>query len=385
MPVWPTRSDIDTVDLPLYACLKGRYWGQKALNVNIWIYFLIGAISPTVREKGLTGMLKRTGYAIFWAVVMLLPALLALWLTQNAREQTYFGDPIRYTQHEVPKGEADSILKRLGYDNMTGNFARREVPRVFLSRLPENLPDIKSIEQRKQLFSAILLPLILRVNELILGERERLILLKEKVAAGERLAGLEHMWLRQLADKYRVKRDGPVDGPEFAVLMRRVNIIPPSLALAQAAIESGWGTSRFAQTGNALYGQWTWNDDDDAGIVPEGREEGKTHRIKAFDYLIHSVESYANNLNRHPAYRSFRGAREQAILLNVPISGRALAETLVAYSQRREAYVEELQSMISVNDWSPLDETELQAPANFLTVQGIANVVPAAGGNAPGE
>ncbi len=330
-------------------------------------------------------MFKRVNYAFLGLLGLLMPALLALWLTGGAKREIYFGDPIRYTQHQVPDGEADKILQRLGYSNMTDDLRKSDVPRVFLNRLPGNLPDIESVDQRKQLFTGILLPLILRVNELILDERERLLALNDKMERGEDPERLERLWLFQLAEKYRVKIDGALDGQEFAILKRRVNIIPPSLAMAQAAIESGWGTSRFAQQGNALYGQWVWGEDDDGGIVPEDRGEGKRHKIKAFDYLIHSVEGYAANLNRHPAYAGFRRARETAANQNRPISGRVLAETLIAYSARRQEYVAELQSIIQANQWSYLDGAELKPPANFTSVAGIAGLVPAAGGNAPGE
>lgn len=168
------------------------------------------------------------------------------------------------------------------------------------------------------------------------------------------LSDIETQWLNSISSRYKLP------AVDFQLLLKRVDVIPPSLALAQAAIESGWGTSRFAMLANALYGQWTWSDNDAAGLTPLGREAGEKHRIKSFSYLIQSVEAYALNLNSHSAYADFRLARAQAHAEGQQISGKNLAPSLLAYSTRREAYVKDLENIIRINQLSTLDEARLQ-------------------------
>ena len=140
-------------------------------------------------------------------------------------------------------------------------------------------------------------------------------------------------------------------------LLRRVDVIPVSLAIAQAAEESGWGTSRFAQTGNALFGQWTVASD--IGIVPEDREDGMTHKIKAFDNLAQSVAAYMRNLNTHRAYREFRQKRQGQRQWGEALDGHALASTLLRYSQRGDKYVKSIRTIMNANGLRELDGAHL--------------------------
>jgi len=130
-----------------------------------------------------------------------------------------------------------------------------------------------------------------------------------------------------------------------------------SLAMAQAAIESGWGTSRFAIHGNAIFGQWTTAGG--RGLVPTGREEGKTHKVRAFDRLSDSVNAYILNLNTHRAYRGLRELRQEARKDGKRPNGLVLAAGLEPYSERGEEYVELLRSLIRVNRLTPLDDAVL--------------------------
>lgn len=139
--------------------------------------------------------------------------------------------------------------------------------------------------------------------------------------------------------------------------MQRVDIIPPSLALAQAAKESGWGTSRFARNGNALFGQWTW--DEDQGMEPKDRPEGTDHLVREFDTLLDSVEAYMLNLNRHRAYRELRSLRAGMRKRGEPIDGISLAGGLESYSELGMEYVERIRSMIDLNQLLALDNAEL--------------------------
>ena len=230
-----------------------------------------------------------------------------------------------------------------------------EVPRLFLTSLPPDLAALPAVEDRKAAFIKALLPLILSVNEGILEDRERASGLIDRLHAGKRLGQADGLWLETLMDTYGAKPG------EFDALMLKIDVVPPSLALAQAIEESGWGTSRFAKLGNAIFGQWTFAKG--KGIVPLGRSEGKTHEIKAFGHLQDSVANYVANLNRHAAYRGFRELRGEMREDGAGFDGDALAETLKSYSQRGDAYVRSIQEIIRFNDLDGLDGAKLRGPA----------------------
>jgi Bax protein len=223
---------------------------------------------------------------------------------------------------------------------------------VFLASIPADLPRIRLAEQRKIMFIQTALPLILHVNEVILHDRERIKALRAQIRAGETLDDYDREWLESKADEYGL------DTVDFDRLLRRVDIIPPSLALAQSAEESGWGTSRFAQEGNALFGQRVWKPHR-KGIVPEERPEGEQFRVRAFDHLIDGVKSYAQNLNIHRAYDAFRSKRAALRREGAPLDGGALAGTLEAYSERGADYVGTLMTIIRVNGLALFDGARL--------------------------
>jgi Bax protein len=145
-----------------------------------------------------------------------------------------------------------------------------------------------------------------------------------------------------------------------------VDAVPPSLALAQAAVESGWSTSRFAVQGNALFGQWTWGAD---GITPqEQRGEMGDYKIRRFDSPEASIAAYMHNLNTHRSYRGFRAERARLRAEGVPPGGSMLAHTLTSYSEKGEEYTEMLLSVIRVNQLPPADETRLRDMRPVLLV-----------------
>jgi Bax protein len=147
-----------------------------------------------------------------------------------------------------------------------------------------------------------------------------------------------------------------------------MDIIPPSLALAQSAEESGWGTSRFARQGNALFGQWTW--DRSQGIRPSAAAASATHAIRRFPTLLAAVRAYARNLNTHRAYASFRLERERLRQQSQPISGFRLATTLTRYSERGGAYVRSLHAIMRGNDLARFDQARLSpAPVEMASVE----------------
>lgn len=244
---------------------------------------------------------------------------------------------------------ADSF-ERMGYhlDRIRGGETR--VPRVFLAKLPDDMPSLQQVELRKTVFFKTMLPLVLKENERILNDRRRLYRLRTELRLGHTLDPVDRLWLSVMADRYETEDNN------FEELLRRVDAVPPSLALAQAAEESGWGTSRFAQHGNALFGQWTFKG---KGLVPEDREDGKTHKVKKFDSLAQSVAAYIHNLNTHDAYVALRAKRATFRRVGAPLSGEILAKTLTKYSERGEDYVSTILTIMSANELKPLDDARL--------------------------
>lgn len=243
-----------------------------------------------------------------------------------------------------------AIFERIGY-RLEDVRRHGEVPRLFLASLPIDLPDIAVADQRKRVFLRTTLPLILHVNELILSERRRLIALRLRVQAGGALSEVDRASVTALAERY----DAPPG--DFDRLLARVDIIPASLALAQAAEESGWGTSRFAQKGKALFGQRTFKGR--KGLTPKLRDKGKTYRVRAFDHLIDGVKSYVHNLNIHPAYKNFRRNRSAMRRAGTEPQGIRLAESLLKYSERGAAYVRSIKTIIRSNRLTQLDKARL--------------------------
>ena len=164
---------------------------------------------------------------------------------------------------------------------------------IYFTQFPRDLDNLQSVQLKKETFIKIVLPLIVAENEKILDDREKLKILSVKKFTSD----LEKQWLRQKLLEYKVKK------ANLDELMLKMDMIPVSIALAQAAKESGWGTSRFALEGNAIFGQWTW---DGQGIAPLQRDGDKNHKILKFPILRASVKAYKNNLNTHKSYSKFR-------------------------------------------------------------------------------
>ncbi len=226
------------------------------------------------------------------------------------------------------------------------------VPRVFLASIPEGLADVPETEIRKGLFYKSVLPLVLQVNNEIREKRERLKTLAKIIKSGEKPSAVDRLWLAAMSERYNVERN------DIASLLIKVDVVPPSLALAQAAKESGWGSSRFTREGNALFGQWTFAK---GNLVPSDRDEGKTHMVKRFDSLIDSVRAYVRNLNTHRAYRDYRKLRAELKRKDKPMDGRILAGTLRHYSELGMEYVNAIRSMIRFDRLNRFDDARLDA------------------------
>lgn len=232
---------------------------------------------------------------------------------------------------------------------------RAAVPRVFVAALPGALSTLNATDARKDLFVMTLLPLVLDENERIAAARARLMDIAYHMDAGVELATQDMEWLAELAADYGVELSAANAVEE---LIRRVDRVPPSLALAQAAEESGWGTSRFARKGNAVFGQRTWSQG--AGIVPRQRAAGERHEVRTFGTLGQSIAAYMRNLNTHPAYATLRRVRATMHRDGRPLSGYALAVTLQRYSERGVEYTKTVRRIIRANRFGDFDDARLR-------------------------
>jgi Bax protein len=205
--------------------------------------------------------------------------------------------------------------------------------------------------ERKRIFFKTVLPLVLKANDEILKQRKRLLRIQAENTKISKLRAADRLWLAALSERYGVSRNN------LSEMIRRADIIPPSLALAQAAEESGWGTSRFALEGNALFGQWTF--DQKGGLVPKKRDKGKAHRVRAFTSLMDAVRAYVRNLNTHRAYRQFRRERQALRRAGRHLTGSDLTRTLTSYSERGNKYVRTIQLIIDSNQLQNLDKARL--------------------------
>ena len=238
-----------------------------------------------------------------------------------------------------------NLFKDVDY-TLSNVRAEKLVKPIYFTQFPRDLESIQSTKLKKETFIQIVLPLVVAENERILEDREKLKLLNDKKYTTD----LEKQWLRQKLLEYKVKKGNMEE------LLLRMDIIPTSIALAQAAKESGWGTSRFALEGNAIYGQWTWSGQ---GIAPLERDSNKNHKILKFPILRASVKAYKNNLNTHKSYKAFRDKRFQLRDKNRKIRGLDLTETLKNYAQTGSEYTKILNQIITQNRLTDFEPVKL--------------------------
>ena len=238
-----------------------------------------------------------------------------------------------------------NLFDDLGYD-LKGVRAGQKVKPIYLTKLPKDLKTLGDTRKKRELFIKIVLPLILNENEKITEDRKKLfkILGKNFNTVGERI------WLKRRFREYKI------EDQDLAKLKMRMDIIPVSIAIAQAANESGWGTSRFALEGNALFGQWTWSK---KGISPKNKDPNQSHKILQFQILKASVRAYKNNLNTHRAYQEFREVRAQFRQEDKRIIGLDLTKYLKNYASIGEKYVVILEDIIEINSLTDFDKANL--------------------------
>jgi Bax protein len=216
-----------------------------------------------------------------------------------------------------------------------------------------------NVSEKKAKFFASLQPMIEKANNEVLSQRKELLSIQADLP---NLSKGQSKSLDEMTTTYRV--DNKLNQKQqVQLLTSKINTIPPSLILAQAANESAWGTSRFAREGNNFFGQWCFSKG--CGIVPNSRNDGADHEVASFDSPLDSVKSYIRNLNRHPTYKELRDLRDLALSQGKVPSGELLAQGLIGYSERGEEYVKEIQSMIRYNKLSrfDVDSIDKQAPS----------------------
>ncbi len=334
----------------------------------------------------------RRGAARLLRASVCAPALALLSLTVSSSlspsPELPTGDAVRGELVTFDPVDAEVLGRAL--EAAWSEVAPGEVPGLAPESLPGDLGDLPA-KERKRLFVRSVLPHVLKANRLIARERQRLQEALRGVEQGRGLAEGETAWLEDLAARYREEdgaserlREAPV--AILRSLLLRVDVVPPSLALAQAAIESGWGSSRFSQEGNALFGQWIFSKG--RGMIPEGQAPGAGYGVARFETIGDAVESYVRNLNTLWAYQEFRERRAAVRAQGKPLDSVDLAGGLLLYSERREEYVEDVRRMIRGNRMARFDGARLAAVdrsrfAAILGAQGLLTTSRTSSGGPP--
>ena len=247
---------------------------------------------------------------------------------------------VRYTTSEI-----NALFKDVKY-NLEEVRDTKLVKPIDIGLLPKEIKNISNAKQKKEMFIKIVLPLIVKENNKIRIDRKRLFTILSKNSNTD----IEKKWLEKKYKQYGVRQN------DLSTLKIRMDEIPVSLAIAQAAKETGWGTSRFALKGNALFGQWTWSGD---GLKPKNAEIGEEHKVMKFHSLKLSVRAYLRNLNTHSSYKNLRKARTGLRNRNKPLDSIVLSNHLDKYAETGTEYIEVLQKIITQNKLKDFDEARL--------------------------
>ena len=239
----------------------------------------------------------------------------------------------------------EELFKSTNY-NLEDVRKNKLVKPISLTLLPEEIKQIVNTKKRKELFIQIILPLVIKENNNIKLDRKKLF----RVLNKNKNTTFEKNWLNSKFKQYGVVNK------DLATLKIRMDEVPVSMAIAQAAKETGWGTSRFAQEGNALFGQWTWTGD---GIRPAGADDNSTHKVMKFKVLQASVKAYQRNLNTHSSYKDFRSTRAELRDKGKKLDSIILSKHLDKYAETGKEYVKILQQIIRQNNLQDFDDAKL--------------------------
>ena len=239
----------------------------------------------------------------------------------------------------------EELFKSTNY-NLKDVRKNKLVKPISLTLLPNEIKKIESSQKRKDLFIQIILPLVIKENQNIKLDRKKLF----KVLNKSKNTKNEKKWLNLKFKQYGVVNK------DLSTLKVRMDEVPISMTIAQAAKETGWGTSRFALEGNALFGQWTWSGE---GIKPSGADGSTTHKVMKFKVLQASVRAYQRNLNTHSSYKNFRSARAELREEGKKLNSITLSEHLDKYAETGKEYVKVLQQIIKQNNLTDFDDAKL--------------------------
>jgi len=271
-------------------------------------------------------------------------------LDKGINEKNLFDDIIELNESptssvRLSASTLEELFKETDY-NLKKIRKSKIVKPVEIGLLPKEIKKIENSQKRKDLFIKIILPLILEENSKILLDRKRLFVILNKSINTKS----EKEWLKQKLKQYGVVNN------DLSTLKVRMDIIPTSLAIAQAAKETGWGTSRFALEGNALFGQWTYSDN---GIKPASADQDSKHKVMRFKVLKASVRAYQRNLNTHSSYREFRKMRAMQRDNDEKISSLGLVKYLDEYAETGVKYTEVLKKIIEQNNLTDFDDAKI--------------------------
>ena len=271
-------------------------------------------------------------------------------LDEKLNKEFLFDDIIKFDEQptdtiRLSAGTIEELFKSTDY-NLEDVRKTKLVKPISLTLLPKEIIKIENTKKRKTLFIQIILPLIIKENNNIRLDRNKLFSILNK----NKNTRVEKVWL-----KLRFKKYGVVNN-DLSTLKIRMDEVPISMAIAQAAKETGWGTSRFAQEGNALFGQWTWSGE---GIKPSEADDDSTHKVMKFKVLQASVKAYQRNLNTHSSYKEFRSARAEMRDDGVKLDAIILSKYLDKYAETGKEYVKILQQIIRQNNLTDFDDAKL--------------------------
>ena len=336
---------------------------EQKLNFIHWtnLYKVLAMILITIGSFGIIPLFYQSGSKINFENLSQKNNILTLQkkelLKKNIQPKEDF-----YVQDDFEIDEDENTI-RLGAATLNEIFnsanhnldtirKTKKVKPIYISVLPNEIDKIESIKEKKEIFIKIVLPLILLENQEIISDRKKLFILLGKIKNTQS----EKKWLKFKLKQYKVKNS------DLSELKIRMDIIPVSLAIAQAAKETGWGTSRFALEGNALFGQWTYSKN---GLEPK-ENTGSNHKIMKFNVLQASVRAYKKNLNSHKVYAEFRNQRAKLRERGEKINSLKLAKYLDKYAETGKLYTQILEKIIKQNSLMDFDQSKLLATKSFI-------------------
>lgn len=305
-------------------------------------------------------------------LTLLIMCAVSYWLSPSLAHSTSKpNEDYEIIVHTGKVSEAIDLFKSRNFWGAERHDQDLDVPRIIIA-VTSNRWEAESqsveVEIKKELFYRAIVPMVLLSNELIQKERQEIEAIAKQQQSGGDITIEQQSRLGGLAEKYGLEKTADTD-ELISSLLERVDVIPASLALGQAAYESGYGTSRFAREGNALFGQWTYSGD---GMKPKEHRESKgNYGVAAYRWPFDSVRSYMFNLNTHQAYQALRDKRYALRQQGKQATGLELAETLEKYSEKGTEYVATLKDIITVNNLAIVDQAYLRDEAITLTV-GVA-------------